>query len=130
MVEAACGGPNKITNKQRERRFNYLIIVSCDKLTSKMERDSMTLEGAIRTHALHLAKKAVVEDLRRQGLKVREYAAKEIAIRADAYLDAHVETLIPEAARSVVTWPICRRLVTVPKSYQSLTRGWRLSYGQ
>jgi hypothetical protein len=71
----------------------------------------MTLEGTIYTRALQLAKKAVVEDLRRQGLKVRKYTAKEIAIRADAYLDAHMETLIPEAARSVVTWPCCQRLV-------------------
>jgi hypothetical protein len=48
--------------------------------------------------AHRIAKEAILDDLKRQGLKVREYSAKEIAILADAYFDDHRDELLAKAA--------------------------------
>jgi hypothetical protein len=48
--------------------------------------------------AHRIAKQAILDDLKRQGLKVREYCAKEIAILADVYFDQHRDELLAKAA--------------------------------
>ena len=51
------------------------------------------------------AKKAVVAQLRAQGLKPQHYSAREIGLMADDYFAKHAEPLIKKAAADVITFP-------------------------
>jgi hypothetical protein len=51
------------------------------------------------------AKKAVLLALRAQGLKPRDFSAREIAVLADYYLNQHRAKLMAEAAEEIATWP-------------------------
>jgi hypothetical protein len=48
------------------------------------------------------AKKAVQEEIKRQGLKVSHHSAKEITIWADLYFDDHREKLLAEATEQLL----------------------------
>jgi len=51
------------------------------------------------------AKKAVLHELRAQGLKPQHFSAREIAVLADYYLNQHRAELIAEAEETINTWP-------------------------
>ena len=51
------------------------------------------------------AKKAVVAQLRAQGLKVHHYSARDIALLTEDYMAQHRARLIEEAAQDVARWP-------------------------
>jgi hypothetical protein len=51
------------------------------------------------------AKKAVVAQLRAQGLKPQHYSAREIGLMADDYFDQHREPLINKAVEDVASFP-------------------------
>jgi hypothetical protein len=55
------------------------------------------------------ARKAIKAQLRAEGLKLRQFSARDISIRADAYLDVHRERLIAEAEQVVATSPYFAR---------------------
>jgi len=55
------------------------------------------------------AKKAIKAQLRAEGLKLSQFSAKDISIRADAYFDVHRERLIAEAEQIVATSPYFER---------------------
>src|SRR6516162_5084504 len=51
------------------------------------------------------ARKAIKAQLRAEGLKLSQFSAKDISIRADAYFDVHRQELIAEAEHAIATWP-------------------------
>ena len=55
------------------------------------------------------ARKAIKAQLRAEGLKLSQFSAKDISIRADAYFDVHRERLIVEAEHIVATSPYFER---------------------
>jgi len=55
------------------------------------------------------ARKAITAQLRAEGLKLSQFSAKDISIRADAYFDVHRERLIAEAEQIVATSPYFAR---------------------
>ena len=55
------------------------------------------------------ARKAIKAQLRAEGLKLSQFSAKDISIRADAYFDVHRERLIAEAEQIVATSPYFAR---------------------
>lgn len=61
--------------------------------------------SAVRTIALYRAKQAVREDIRAQGLKLGEFSARDIAIRAEAILAERGNELLAAATRDVATFP-------------------------
>jgi hypothetical protein len=60
---------------------------------------------------LYKAKKAVKHQLRKQGLKVGHYSAKDIVLLAEEYIAQHLEELMEEATASVCAWPEFRALM-------------------
>ena len=55
------------------------------------------------------ARKAIKAQLKAEGLKLSQFSAKDISIRADAYFDVHRERLIAEAEQIVATSPYFAR---------------------
>ena len=55
------------------------------------------------------ARKAIKAQLRAEGLKLSQFSAKDISIRADAYFDVHRERLIAEAGQIIATSPYFAR---------------------
>ena len=55
------------------------------------------------------AKKAIKAQLRAEGLKLSQFSAKDISIRADAYFDVHRERLIAETEQIIATSPYFER---------------------
>jgi hypothetical protein len=55
------------------------------------------------------ARKAIKAQLRAEGLKLSQFSAKDISIRADAYFDVHRERLIAEAEHVIATSPYFAR---------------------
>jgi hypothetical protein len=51
------------------------------------------------------AKKAVLLELRAEGLKPQHFSAREIAVLTDYYLNQHRAQLMAEAAEAIATWP-------------------------
>ena len=51
------------------------------------------------------AKRAIKAQLRAEGLKLSQFTAKDISIRADAWFDDHRAELIAEAEHTIATWP-------------------------
>jgi hypothetical protein len=73
-------------------------------LSSKRAAERMRrLRSAVICLALHRAKTAVLAELRAQGLKVWEFTACEIKLRAEAYLISHHRELISKAAADIAT---------------------------
>lgn len=52
------------------------------------------------------ARKAVKEQLRREGLKPTHYAAREISLMASEYLMAHRAELMPPAIETITHWTL------------------------
>jgi hypothetical protein len=61
--------------------------------------------SAVMTLARMRAKKAVLLELRAQGLKPQHFSAREIAVLTDYYLNQHRAQLMAEAAEAIATWP-------------------------
>jgi hypothetical protein len=59
--------------------------------------------------ACQSARKAIKAQLRAEGLKLSQFSAKDISIRADAYFDVYRERLIAEAEQIVATSPYFAR---------------------
>ena len=55
------------------------------------------------------ARKAIKAQLRAEGLKLSQFSAKDISIRADAYFDVHRERLIAETEQIIATSPYFER---------------------
>jgi hypothetical protein len=77
--------PNRIVQKQREHRQCVIVL------------------------ARQSARKAIKAQLRAEGLKLSQFSAKDISIRADAYFDIHRERLIAGAEQIVATSPYFAR---------------------
>ena len=77
--------PNQIAQKLREHRQCVIVL------------------------AHQSARKAIKAQLRAEGLKLSQFSAKDISIRADAYFDVHRERLIAEAEQIVATSPYFER---------------------
>ena len=77
--------PNRIVQKLREHRQCVIVL------------------------ARQSARKAIKAQLRAEGLKLSQFSAKDISIRADAYFDVHRERLIAEAEHIVATSPYFAR---------------------
>src|SRR5215469_15350036 len=60
---------------------------------------------AVRVRAMQIAKTAVKDQLRAQGLKVWHFSAKEIMQLAEDYFANHREELITKATEDINTWP-------------------------
>src|SRR5690348_6712776 len=61
--------------------------------------------AAVMTLARMRAKKAVLFELRAQGLKPQHFSSREIAVLTDYYLTQHRAKLMAEAAEAIATWP-------------------------
>ena len=61
--------------------------------------------SAVMTLARMRAKKAVLLALRAQGLKPRDFSAREIGVLTDYYLNQRRTKLMAEAAGAIATWP-------------------------
>src|SRR6516225_8517557 len=77
--------PNRVAQKLREHRQCVIVL------------------------ARQSARKAIKAQLRAEGLKLSQFSAKDISIRADAYFDVHRERLIAEAEQIVATSPYFER---------------------
>ena len=77
--------PNRVAQKLREHRQCVIVL------------------------ARQSARKAIKAQLRAEGLKLSQFSAKDISIRADAYFDVHRERLIAEAEHIVATSPYFAR---------------------
>ena len=77
--------PNRVAQKLREHRQCVIVL------------------------ARQSARKAIKAQLRAEGLKLSQFSAKDISIRADAYFDVHRERLIAEAEQIVATSPYFAR---------------------
>ena len=55
------------------------------------------------------ARKAIKAQLRAEGLKLSQFSAKNISIRAEAWFDVHRERLIAEAEQIIATSPYFAR---------------------
>ena len=73
------------------------------------EAQSATNERSGYALAWQRAKKAVLAQLRAQGLRVGQFSAREIALKADDYFGQHMEPLITDAAQVVATSPYFAR---------------------
>ena len=58
---------------------------------------------AVAVLARQSAKRAIKAQLKAEGLKVSQFSAKDISIRADAWFDAHRAELIAEAEQVIAT---------------------------
>ena len=61
--------------------------------------------AAIMTLARMRARKAVLLELRAQGLKTQDFCAREITVLADYYLNQDRAQLMAEAAEAIAAWP-------------------------
>jgi len=61
---------------------------------------------AVAVLARQSARRAIKAQLRAEGLKVSQFSAKDISIRADAWFDAHRAELIAEAEHTIATSPL------------------------
>src|SRR5262249_30782432 len=52
------------------------------------------------------AKRAIKAQIRAEGLKLLQFSAKDISIRAEAWFDAHRQELIAEAEQTIATSPL------------------------
>ncbi len=68
--------------------------------------DPQRFRSAVRTIALYRAKQAVRAELRAKGLKLAEFSARDITLRAEVYMAQHMEELLTAAARDVATFPL------------------------
>ena len=55
------------------------------------------------------ARKAIKAQLRAEGLKLSQFSAKDISIRAEAWFDVHRQELIAEAEQIIATSPYFER---------------------
>ena len=55
------------------------------------------------------ARKAIKAQLRAEGLKLSQFSAKDISIRAEAWFDVHRQELIAEAEHVIATSPYFAR---------------------
>ena len=60
---------------------------------------------AVRVRAMQIAKTAVKDQLRAQGLKIWHFSTKEITQLAEDYFANHREELITKATEDINTWP-------------------------
>ena len=77
------------------------VILSPNRATQRMLRH----RSAVITLARMRAKKAVLLELRAQGLKPQHFSSREIAVLTDYYLNQHRAQLMAEAAEAIATWP-------------------------
>ena len=61
---------------------------------------------AVAVLARQSARRAIKAQLKAEGLKVSQFTAKDISIRADAWFDAHRAELIAEAEHTIATSPL------------------------
>ena len=84
---------------------------------------------AIMTFARMRAKKAVVEQLRAQGLKPQYYSARDIALLTEDYMAQHRAKLIADAEQAIETWREFARWRCAELSSDAQTQNARNSMG-
>ena len=62
--------------------------------------------SAVAVLARQSARRAIKAQLKAEGLKISQFTAKDISIRADAWFDAHRAELIAEAEQVIATSPL------------------------
>jgi hypothetical protein len=62
--------------------------------------------SAVAVLARQSARRTIKAQLRAEGLKVSQFTAKDISIRADAWFDVHRDELIAEAEQVIATSPL------------------------
>jgi hypothetical protein len=67
---------------------------------TRAEKKAMWARIAVRVLAQMAAKNAVKNQIRAQGLKLHHFAAKDITLRAEAWLDAHPELFAEARAKA------------------------------
>ena len=78
-----------------------IAVLSPNRETQRMLRH----RSAVMTLARMRAKKAVLLELRAQGLKPQHFSAREIGVLTDYYVNQHRAKLMAEAAEAIATWP-------------------------
>src|SRR5438876_12032598 len=68
------------------------------------ERTAQRIKHAVFHSALYRAKAAVKREIQAQGLRLCEFTAKEITLRAEDYLAQNREALLAEAMVVVELW--------------------------
>ena len=77
------------------------VSLSPNRETQRMLRHRL----AVMTLARMRAKKAVLLELRAQGLKPQHFSVREIGVLTDYYVNQHRAKLMAEAAEVIATWP-------------------------
>ena len=72
----------------------------------RAEDKARMARAAVRVLAQMAAKNEVKRQIRAQGLRVHDFAAKEITLRAEAWLEAHPE-MIAEARAKAASLGYC-----------------------
>jgi hypothetical protein len=67
----------------------------------KAEKKAMQARAAVAVLAQLAAKNEVKNQIRAQGLRVHDFTAKEITLRAEAWLAAHPEMIVEARAKAV-----------------------------
>jgi hypothetical protein len=73
---------------------------------TKAERKALQARVAVRVLAQQAAKNIVKSQIRAQDLKLHDFAAKDITLRAEAWLEAHPE-MIAEAREKAARLGYC-----------------------
>src|SRR6516162_11268507 len=83
------------------------IVMATRSLSPKQILERMQrLRQAVIVLARQSARRAIKAQLKAEGLKVSQFTAKDISIRADAWFDAHRAELIAEAEQVIATSPL------------------------
>ena len=68
---------------------------------TRAEEKARRARVAVAVFAMGAAKEAVKAQIRAQGLKLYDFAAKDITLRAEAWLKAHPELIVEARAKAV-----------------------------
>jgi hypothetical protein len=68
----------------------------------KAERRAQQAQIAARVWAQYAAKREVKKQIRAEGLRLSDFTAREVTIRAEAWLEAHPELIAEARARAAV----------------------------
>jgi hypothetical protein len=68
---------------------------------TRAEKKALQARVAVRVLAQLAAKNIVKNQIRSQGLRLHDFAAKDITRRAEAWLEAHPELIVEARAKAV-----------------------------
>jgi hypothetical protein len=89
-----------------EKRMTDAMVMTARELAAQLrlrqreEKKAIQARGAVRTLAWLAAKDAVKDRIRAQGLRVHNYAAKDISLWAEVWLEEHPEMFAEARAKA------------------------------